>query len=94
MYICYVFEIDSEGNKKPSSAKLKLPVIPRLGDCINLSLHKREQTLTLSGIVKDVAMYCSIDEGNSGFYQDGIPEPNELTWYVTIQQDSHAFKAT
>ena len=86
MYICYLLEIEND-NRKSSSPKFKLPVIPRLGDYINLSVIKEEKTLTLAGIVKSVDMYCSIEESNSEFYQDGIPEPKELTWYITIEQE-------
>lgn len=87
MHVCYLFEIDSNGNKKPGSAKLKLPVIPRCGDGVNLSLVKGNETLTIAGIVRKVDMYCSIEEGDSEFPQDGVPEPKEMTWFIALEQE-------
>ena len=81
MYVCYLFEIDFEGNKKSGSIRLKLPLIPRLGDDITVCLSS-ENPVTISGVVKSVEMHCSVDKESDGL----IPEAKELIWYIAVKK--------
>jgi hypothetical protein len=91
MYFCYFLLTDSDGNPKPIQVKVKLPVIPRVGDYINIDVSQiGEEGNLLAGKVKAVSMHCAVEKELRGFGLDAFLEAQVVLWHIFIEETNES----
>jgi hypothetical protein len=90
--------VDKSGKQIPATPQregisVKLPVVPRLGDDISVSINFNPNSDTkFAGKVKAVQMYGTITpveafpENYNYAWEDAVTEATDVTWHVTLKQ--------